>query len=169
MRIFKETQRFDQWWLRLIMAITVIVIIATAINTYPEVKDNKTDLFVFLGSSALGLLISIGIFFLKLETTINEKGLQYGFSPIFKQNKAIWEEIEKVYVRDYNAITEYGGWGIKFSFGKRGKAYNTKGDKGIQIVFKDGHKTLIGTQQPEQVSQIIAYYKNKRENPHNTL
>ena len=46
-----------------------------------------------------------------------------------------WSQISKVYIRKYDAISEYGGWGFKQDAlwsKKNGSALNEKGNLGIQ-------------------------------------
>lgn len=65
--------------------------------------------------------------------------------------------MKKCYVPSYNPIREYGGWSYHGSFGK-GKVLNVKGNKGIQLEFKDGKKILIGTQKQEDIHNLIEQY-----------
>lgn len=46
-----------------------------------------------------------------------------------------WYKLDKAYVRKYNAITEFGGCGERLAF--KGKAYNVKGNNGLQLEFKN--------------------------------
>ena len=64
-----------------------------------------------------------------------------------------WAELEEIYVREYSPISEFGGWGWRFGMG--GKAYNISGDQGIQLVFKNGKKLLIGTQKPVEAAEAL--------------
>ncbi|MDX1463951.1 MAG: hypothetical protein R3359_12910 [Marinirhabdus sp.] len=164
MRVFNEIQRFDQWWFRLVM-LMILATMAISIWTVLQENLNTTETFIalILGLISLGVIVLIS-FYLKLETRINEQGVHYGFWPFQRQLKHIpWNDIKKIYVRQYNALTEYGGWGYRLTFSKHGKAYNVKGNKGIQIVFKDGKKTLIGTQKPEEARSIIQRYIQNKE------
>ncbi|MBK5210456.1 MAG: hypothetical protein JJE44_13285 [Flavobacteriaceae bacterium] len=73
-----------------------------------------------------------------------------------------WEAISKCYVRNYNAIFEYGDWGLKFSFRKsRGKSFTVKGNIGLQIALLNGNKILIGTQKKEEIQRTIETYQHK--------
>lgn len=63
--------------------------------------------------------------------------------------------MEKCYVRTYSPIREYGGWGFRQALGEKGKAYNVKGNKGIQIQLKTGKNILIGTQKEKDAQQVI--------------
>lgn len=79
----------------------------------------------------------------------------------------MWEQIDSAYVRSYNPIGEYGGWGIrggKLWSKSKGKAINVSGDIGIQLELKNGDKLLIGTQKKEEARSVLATYKSKINN-----
>lgn len=104
------------------------------------------------------LPILILFYLFRLQTEIDESGIQYQFLPFHSSAKKIaWSDIENCYVRTYKPILEYGGWGFKTSLG-HGKAFNVKGNKGIQIELKSGKKLLIGTQKPDLAKKVIALY-----------
>ena len=164
MKIFKEEQRFTQLWLIVLMAVSITVPIA--IMTQEYLKENTkmtTNQFVF---TLFGILISaLFIFTFKLTTRIDEKGIHYQFFPFhFKLKLISWSQISKAYVRTYDPIGEYGGWGLKGGWSKsKGKAINISGDIGIQLELKNGKKLLIGTQKKENATNVITNYKSKIE------
>ncbi|MFQ3296047.1 MAG: hypothetical protein ACI921_000009 [Polaribacter sp.] len=164
MKVFKEEQRFTQTWLIVLLAVSVIVPIVVITKTYLEENSKiTTNEFVL---TLLGIAVSIAfIFFFKLRTNIDEKGIQYQFSPFHLKMKLIkWEEIKKAQVRTYDPISEYGGWGLKggsFWNKEKGKCVNISGDIGIQIEFKNGKKLLIGTQKKEEAKHVLKTYKNR--------
>ncbi|RCS28324.1 hypothetical protein DUT90_01480 [Polaribacter sp. WD7] len=92
--------------------------------------------------------------------------MHYQFFPFhFSLKTILWQDITKAYVRTYDPIGEFGGWGLKggalWNSGK-GKAINVKGDIGIQLLLKNGKKLLIGTQKENQAQQILQkYLKNE--------
>jgi len=90
----------------------------------------------------------------KLITQIRADGIYVRFPP-FQSSFTIcaWDSIDHIFLRSYNAITEYGGFGIRF--GPMGRAYNVSGDKGVQIIFKDQSKLLIGTNRPEDIANVL--------------
>jgi hypothetical protein len=100
--------------------------------------------------SALGIVVTNT----KMVTQIRDDGIYVRFPPF--QNgyqKFLWKDIRQVYIRRYNAVNEYMGWGIKT--GPMGKGYTVAGEMGIQIVLKNNYKILIGTQQSEKVDAIL--------------
>jgi hypothetical protein len=160
MRVFTEAQRFTQWWLSVILIATFAIVLVTSYNTYQEIAKDSNAVLSLIASNIITPLVILLIYGLKLKTKINEQGVFYGFWPFHLKMKNIaWSQIEKIYVREYNPILEYGGWGYKFSFNKRGKAYTTKGNIGIQIEFKDGKKMLLGTQKRVEAESVINSYK----------
>ena len=164
MKVFKEEQRFTQTWLIVLLAVSVIVPIVVITKTYLEENSKiTTNEFVL---TLLGIAVSIAfIFFFKLRTNIDEKGIQYQFSPFHLKMKLIkWEEIKKAQVRTYDPISEYGGWGLKggsFWNKEKGKCVNISGDIGIQVEFKNGKQLLIGTQKKEEATNVLMTYQNK--------
>ena len=144
-----------------ILAIIVIVV-GTA---YYATENAEEDTAVLV--SAISILIALPLVFsllyLRLETRIDEKGVFTRFKPFSFTNKFFaWEDISRCYVRKYDPVKEYGGWGLR-GIGERSKAYNVWGDQGIQITTKTGKKFLIGTQNPSEARTTIKYYHTSNE------
>jgi len=164
MKVFKEEQRFTQTWLLVVLGFSLIVPIYTIGKDYLSENSEITtrELIFSLGGI---ILITIFIFFFKLTTRIDEKGIQYQFFPFHLKFKLItWQEIKSANVRTYDAITEYGGWGLKGGFfwnKRKGSAINVSGDIGIQLELKKGKKLLIGTQQESEAKSVLENYKSK--------
>lgn len=143
-----EVQKFDQKWLWFVLTLSVIAAILCSI---------------FLDKSyIIGVIILIPVILLllmmRLITNINDQGMTIRYFPIYISEKKIkWDEIENIYVRTYKPVFEFGGWGIRISF-RNGLAFTTKGKYGIQIIFNNGKKLLIGTQKPYDAQEIIARY-----------
>jgi len=168
MRIFKEEQRFTQPLIIVILTMSFIVVFGIVINEY--VKENSTMRFVEL-VTVLGtyLVFTLPIFFFKLITRVDEKGIHYRFFPLQRKSKSVlWEEIQKAYVRKYDPISEYGGWGFKGGFRrKKGRAINTKGNIGIQLELKGSKKLLIGTQKETEAKKVLENYQYKLDHDNN--
>jgi len=166
MKVFKEEQRFTQIWLHLVLIISFGIPMIFVINEWILTKGDDNDVsvkfYIIIGS----ILMTYGIIFsLKLKTRIDEIGIQYRFIPFHFSNKIIaWSEIDNANIRKYNAISEFGGWGLKGdSFWNKGKgvAYNVKGNIGLQLKLKNGKKVLIGTQKRNEVEKVLLTYKHK--------
>jgi hypothetical protein len=157
MKPYKEIQRFNQWW---VWVLLLVVFLSTIIPVITLSSENGFDTS-FSWALVFPILLTLGaiilLYYLRLETTIDAQGIHYKFFPLPK--KLIpWQEMEECYVRQYSPLREYGGWGIRFGFS--GKAFNVKGNKGIQVKLKSGKKILFGTQNETEVKNVINAYKD---------
>jgi hypothetical protein len=155
--LFTEKQRFSLWW------VIPIILIPLAISLWGIIQQiflkipfgDKPAPDWALIASFLGPLVLI-IFFLSLtlHTRIDHTGIFYRFFPVHRKEKFIkWEDVAEVEVRKYKPIAEYGGWG--FRTGRNGRALNTSGNMGLQILFKNGKKLLIGTQKSDELKRTL--------------
>jgi uncharacterized protein YggT (Ycf19 family) len=149
---FYEKQSFRQWW---ICALLIFVLAYSIYNSFENHDYFSTSELIF--SIAVPFLIMILFFVMKLETKIDTLGIRVRLFPFHLQFKYFpWKNIQKVYIREYSPITEYGGWGLRFGLFGKGKAYNISGNLGLQIVFKDQKKLLIGTQKSVEMKRFLA-------------
>jgi len=164
MRIFKEEQRFNQTWIIVLIIVSTIVPLFVITKEYLDNPDSFTT-SEFIGILALIIVASCFIFVLKLYTRIDENGIRYKFFPFQLKFKLLpWNEIKTANVRTYDAITEFGGWGLKGGAlwnKSKGRAINVSGDIGIQLQLKNGKKLLIGTQKKEEAIRVLEAYKTK--------
>ena len=155
---FAETQRFRQTWLWIVFAVLSGGFLYIVAGQMMSIGIFAHNLFPSAALALMGGLIFIIILLLynsSLSVKINRGGIYYRFLPFhWYYQKIDWKDIEKVYVRRYDALTEYGsGWGIKF--GNSGKAYIISGSYGLQIDFLDERKILLGTQRPGELERMI--------------
>ncbi|MEY2941324.1 MAG: hypothetical protein RJA67_1009 [Bacteroidota bacterium] len=149
--MFTETQRFTQWWLWLILIGVWASMVYSFVTAPPQ-----TNVAAFV-SFGIGILLPLLFWQMKLTTRITEDGIYVRFFPFhFKEKFFPWETITSSYVRTYNPLMEYGGWGIKYSFKGNGLVYNTAGNVGLQLYFKEGEPVLIGTQKGDEIKQVLA-------------
>lgn len=158
MRVFQEVQKFNQIWLQILLLSVAGITIGGMLWAYPNVaEEDKTTFFATsIPAALITIAITAGMYMVQLRTRIDETGIHFGFWPFQRELKtAAWHEIDRCYVRKYRPLTEFGGWGYKYSMSGRGKVYNTKGNMGIQIVFKNEQKILVGTQKPDEAIKTI--------------
>ena len=158
MRVFKEEQHFTRTWL---MALICIIVILITITLTKNFINGKIDFLTYLYMLSVVLIPCALIFISKLKTRIDETGVHYQFYPIHLKMKPIfWQDIKYAETRTYNALLEYGGWGLKTGIfaGKKGMAINIKGNIGIQLILNDNKKILIGTQKKFDADSIISRY-----------
>lgn len=154
--LYRENQKFNQWWLWLIMLLTVGLSFGAGYAEYAATGE----LMPLLVGGGVGALTAIMFAMLTLRTVIRKEGIEVALRP-FAKRRIFRSEIEEAYVREYNPMLEYGGWGYRI--GSNGKAYNVSGKYGLQLVLKSGEKILIGTQQPEALEELIDGYLNEEQ------
>ncbi|MFP2996283.1 DUF6141 family protein [Spongiivirga sp. MCCC 1A20706] len=161
MRVFVEKQRFNQWFMHLIVwgSLAIIAYAVYKVNANGAEKLGQTGLIIFNGTMVLSAVFLFLLYAISLRTRIDEKGIYYQMFPLHLKMKLIrWSELKECHTRSYSAMGEYGGWGYKISLSGSGKAYNTSGNQGIQLQFISGKKLLIGTQRPTEAQRTIDQY-----------
>lgn len=115
----------------------------------------------FVLVSALLISTFVLMFFIRLKSRITKDGIYYRFQPFHWKEKYIaWSEIERAYIRKYDPLSEYGGWGIK-GWKRSNRAVNVSGDEGLQLVLKNGRKLLIGTHAASHLQQYLDQFAKK--------
>ncbi len=154
--IFEEKQQFRQWWILLIMVISV------SLSVYSFLQPGDSGSGNSLWPTLLLILAMSSIFIAKLQTRIDEQGIHVKFFPFhFSFRTYTWEDINMTEVTNYSPIRDYGGWGYRISFKGKGKAYSVCGKKGIWLETYSGKKRMIGTQKAEEANTVIQSYLNK--------
>jgi len=152
--LFHESQHFSRLWLSiLLVGVWCFFLLIIPTEDYSEIRSISDIGAIFtpvFASIILLFLISI-----RLDTKIKQDGIYVRFFPInIKYRKYSWRMLDKVFVRKYSALFEFGGWGIR-GITNRNRAFNIWGNTGIQLVKKNGNKLLIGTQKSEEAKEVL--------------
>src|SRR5680860_97229 len=166
--LFKEEQRFTQWWLWLILGSALLAIVIPLTNELSAQSwDTSSEDFshlILYGSVTVLFIIAVLIVLVlsRLKTKITYDGIFITFPPLKRKLYRIKvQEIERFEIRKYRAKREYGGYGFR-SRRTSGQAYTISGNIGLQLYFKNGKKLLIGTQKKQAIE--FAMCKIMREN-----
>ena len=163
--VFREVQKFSLWICRL--PLVLVMVLTTGIMVYAigdmmhERNPPSVFVLIILGIIGIGVPILVAFLFLlvRLETEVRSDGLYVRFFPIhIRYKKFTAEDLSQYYARTYRPLVEYGGWGIRYGFGKSGRAYNVSGNKGLQLVLKNGRRLLIGSQRPDELAEAISSF-----------
>lgn len=158
--VYIEEQKFNQKWIIAILVIVFLIffwgIIQQELFDLPFGNNPVSSVNLFLFS-----LIPVGFLYLientKMTTKIFEDSISIRIKPFhFKEQTFLFDDMEKIYAREYRPIAEFGGWGIRY--GLKGKAYNMSGNTGIQIIFKNGKHLLIGSKKSLEIENAIKRY-----------
>jgi len=96
------------------------------------------------------------LYSLRLTTVVDQRGIEVNLWPVRRRHISL-AEIRSVAARDYNPITEYGGWGLRL--GLKGWAYNVSGRRGAQLELSKGFPVLIGSQRADELAAAIEQAK----------
>ena len=155
--VFTERQKFDQWWLWLILAVINGIFLFGLIKQliFGQQFGNNPLSNTGLALLSLGFLAFTFLFYrLGLYTKIDKHGIYFRFIPFHSAFRFHpWEKITRMQITTFNAFKDYGGWGIRG--GRNGIAYTVSGHTGIDIELINDKKILIGTRKPEEVKKII--------------
>ena len=149
---FKETQKMTQWWLWAILLGTMGVVLWRIID---DAVSRQLSFAEFLHSPGVWApillpIVILGFFYVaSLKTDVDSTGIRIRYFPMWQTNIP-WEQMESAEIMKYGFV----GYGIRFSI-RHGTVYNAKGNRGLQIVKKNGSKILIGTQRPEEFKAAV--------------
>ncbi len=151
---FREEQRFNQWWIWLIIVtvgfMSFIMFYNQAVNQ-KYIGFSSTNMFKFILFLFLFIAFSALFFYIRLETFIDERTVKMYFFPFVRKN-VNWTDIKYAEVVNYGFV---GGWGIRL-WTKYGTVYNIRGNKGLAIELNNGKKFLIGTQKEEKLKKTLS-------------
>ncbi len=149
---FEEIQKIDSIWPISILALTSVF------NWFLYFYFGYTKMDFFY-SSIIGIsLICVFLSLVRLNTKIDNQGIQFRFYPLhIKWQTISWDKVESAEIRSFSPLKEYGGWGLRYN--KFGKAYTIKGNQGLQLHLKDGKNILIGSNRAEELEIILKTFK----------
>ena len=158
---FREDQEFRQPWLWiLLVALTAFAAGIVSVSLAQQPADSRGTWTVALMGVGVPVAAAVLLYVLKLSVSIDDRYLHVRYFPLLRRDIPL-EDIVHFEVRTYRPIREYGGWGIRYSFG-RGMAFNVSGNRGVQLELKNGKRVLIGSQRPEELAAALARVKQGR-------
>jgi hypothetical protein len=155
--LYHEEQRFRQLWLwMLIMAPAMFAwwpFLSQVIGGKPVGQSPPPDwlavlIWLFIG---VGLPALFGQMRLFIDVTADQVVIRY--RP-FSRRVIDIGEIERVQARTYDAIKEYGGWGIR-GWSKEKMAYNVGGNRGVELFLRGGQSLMLGSQRADELAEVI--------------
>ena len=147
--LFEEKQKFNQWWLWVILLVLPLLFIM------PFNSDGINYNYVLIG-----IAIPLIFYFFEFRTFVTKEGLHYQFFPFhLKKHLIKLDEIEKIEALQYKPLGDYGGWGIRYGF--KGKAYNVSGNKGVKVHLTNKRNILFGSQKHNGLAQTLKEIKKQ--------
>jgi len=155
---FREIQYFRQPWLWVLVLGISLVSIWGAVQQLglgiPFGTNPASDGSVILIAVIFGLIFPVGFYFMNLTTEVHQDGIYYRFFPFHLRFRVIgFSDVVDYEVRTYSALKDYGGWGIRY--GRKGKAYNVSGNRGLWLKLSAGGSLLFGSQRPDDFAAAL--------------
>ena len=106
------------------------------------------------GAVIVGVLVSS-----KMTTVVDAAGVHVRYFPFLRKTFPL-SDIMAMTARTYDPM-EYGGWGVRGFPSRYGWAYNVRGNRGVEIEFKNGHRLMLGSQRAEELVRAIEEAKRE--------
>ena len=114
----------------------------------------QTQWFVWLLVALLVLPVVAIFWFGKLVTELYPEGLRIQYFPFhWRARHFPIAGLAAATARTYRPIAEYGGWGLR-GWG-RNRAWNVSGNRGVQLVFHDDRRLLLGSQHADELAAAV--------------
>lgn len=160
--LFREKQRFTQFWLWVVLLGIAAIFWTGFIYQLVTGYNFGSNPVTVLEAAILVVLVGIGLplFFYRMAliTEVQPGTIELRFSPLnFKPVRVplhLVRDFERV---TYDAISDYGGWGIRFGF--NGMAFNMAGNEGVKLYFYNRKPMLIGSQKASELFEAIKVAK----------
>ena len=145
---YSERQRFRQWWLWMLVligpAISVWAIFQQLVMGSPFGNNPAPDYVLVVLVVIVGGGLPLFMYSTGLDTEVRNCGACIRFRPFHRKWVVFgFDSIQKAEAHTYSPLKDYGGWGIRY--GRKGKAYNVSGNKGVLLTLQDGKNVLIGS------------------------
>ena len=150
--VYTEKQQFRQWWIWLLLSPLIVVTIYVVIQQLvlgEAVGDTPLPDYGVVLFALFSFMIVYLIWYLQLNTRIDEQGISMHYRPVLKRHYA-WKDIEKTEIVNYGFV----GYGFRW-WPKHGWIYNVGGNMGLKIHLKSGKHFIIGTQKAQELDGLM--------------
>lgn len=156
-RLFREEQHFRQWWLWALVIVPAAVawwaFIRQVIGGEPFGQNPGPDWLIWIVWALIGLVLPFMFGLISLIVDVTREAVHIHYRPFVRRSIPL-SDVVRVEARTYNAVKEYGGWGVKgWSPAKR--AYNVSGNRGAEVFLADGRSVLLGSQRADELAGAI--------------
>jgi len=159
-----EKQHLKLWWLYLLLSVDAVIVFSLVFlsNDAPSAAEIKAAYYLPIIAVFLPFLLVFLINKTRFKFRIDENGVSYSYRPFIRKKQISWTQIERAYLRRYDALGEYGGWGMRHRlwFKRKDKAYifNDK-NIGLQLEMKAAQKVLFSTNNEAELQLFLINLK----------
>ena len=154
---YEHTQKGDVWFYLCILFLVVLIVstaimIALVLNGKDLFQGSRIGPVITWPACGVALLMVgwAAIVLSKLTVRIGNNDITIRFGPgVFQKKFNVEDVVGSRPVRNY----WWYGWGIRYYL--NGWLYNVAGLDAVELTFKNGKKTRIGTDEPEKLAKAI--------------
>jgi hypothetical protein len=161
--VYHEEQRFRQAWVWLPVlgaaALAWWAFVQQILLDRPFGDDPSPDWGVWLLLLAIGVGLPLLFIRAALVLDVTAENILIRYRPFTRRTISL-ADIDGLEVREYNAIKEYGGWGLK-GWSRDKVAYNVRGNRGVDLRLRDGRSVMLGSQRPHDLADAIERQRKK--------
>lgn len=163
---FEEMQTLKLWWLYILLGIETIIV--GSIIIFDKGGMNWQQMKAIYYAPFLAILLPYAIVYFintnKLTLKIDQFGIHYQYWPFVKHKTIEWTNIVSLYLRKYDAFSEYGGWGMRnklwFKLNDKAYIFNDK-NIGLQLELTNNKKLLFSTAKFEELLLLLINLKKQ--------
>jgi len=137
-----------------VLYLMVIIVVIYLMGTHGQeaLPDSQLRFLMLLIPIVPGLIIGWALLMMSsLTVTVNQEAIRLRFGPgMWKKSIPLENVINCRPTRNFWAH----GWGIHY-LGNGCWLYNISGLDAVEIIFKDGKRTRIGTDEPHRLADVI--------------
>lgn len=138
--------------------LAVVVLVPTAIHVLLHVSGEEPEgpLWpVLLVTVSVPLLLSLLFGRSTLTVEIDDDGVSVRFRPFHRRPRRFaWDEIERIAVRKVSPLGEFGGWGIRYGWGRK-TGYVWDGTEGLVLSLRNGRTIVVTVKDGEAVRAAL--------------
>jgi hypothetical protein len=151
---FSEVQHFHQVWVIILVGFIAVLSWAFFIRLLISPADESSAAIIVFVFFIFGIVFPVWFLIMRLEIEVRDLFISYRLFPLHIAWREVpAREIASAEAVTYRPIIEYGGWGMRI--GRRGRAYNVSGNRGVFICQKTGKCFLLGSQRPDELATVI--------------
>lgn len=147
---YTQKQRFNPTWIIASLLFSLAIVVGTA---YRQGDLLSVPVIAVTGFM---LLLHGALLASRLHLIVNEEGIRYRFFPFhLKPYRIYWYEVKEAKLNSFNALSEFGGWGIRYNFFWGTKAFIARSGTGLFLSLEDGRKRMFSISKPRQLEAWI--------------
>ena len=155
--IFHEEQRFQGTRPFIFIAAVFALVLLLAAGTVIAVGASPKPV-IFIVALAATIVLSL-LATSRMTTIVDAAGVHVRFVPFLRKTFAL-DDIVAWEAKTYDPM-EYGGWGVRGFPDRYGWAYNVRGNRGVEVEFRNGHRLMLGSQRAEDLARAIEEAKRE--------